>query len=241
MSDREPDGADEQPEPQEVELPTAELNLEGVAPTLSVGPTPATVSTPIQVPGAGVSVAANAGVAEVNVVALDATAEATSGVSGTLDVTEAPDVLNAQGTVGPNDHVTTGLLSGGAILAVDNALHATHSQTPSLDVEVLRAAPTLDDATEAELTAVVPHDVMADLEAVIVRLDRQLEERRDFDEHVQEMQAELLTLRAQLTSSKPKRVTVSSALWSVTCWATGFGNNVLANAAYDVLKRVLGH
>jgi hypothetical protein len=187
---------------------------------------------------------------EAGIVALAGSASAVATAhDATLDVTEEPDVLEAQETVGSSDQATTGLLTVGASVAAGSvsdqvAMEATHTQTPSLNAEVIRALaapPTLDDATVAELVAVVPHDVMADLEAVIVRLGQQLEERRELDEHVHEMQAALMTLRAQLSSPKPKRLTVSSALWSVTCWAAGFGNNVLANAAYDVLKRVLGH
>ena len=240
------------PPTQEFALPTAEVRVEGVAPTINATVTPEPIRASVQMPPVGVSVGATAGVAEARATAFDATVETSSGVSGALDVALEPDVLEAQGTVGSNDQVTTGLLSGGATLAAspasesDTAVHpnemtATQTQTPSLDTQVIRPAPTLDEATEAELTAIVPHDAMASIESVIVQLRRELEERdHRHDERVQEMTAELVTLNAQLASSKPKRSTVTSALWAIGGWAVGIGNNMLANYAYDALRKVLG-
>ncbi len=73
---------------------------------------------------------------------------------------------------------------------------------------------------EAELGATVPHDVMGGLEIVIVQLRRELEERdHRHDERLQEMHSELDTLTGQLSSSRPKRMTVASALWAVGGWA----------------------
>jgi hypothetical protein len=63
---------------------------------------------------------------------------------------------------------------------------------------------------------------MAGLEVVIVQLRRELEQRdHRHDERLQEMQSELDTLTAQLSSSTPKRMTVASALWDVGGWAVG--------------------
>jgi hypothetical protein len=252
MSDRRAGEDDEQPEPQEVELPSGELNLEGVAPTVSARATPEPLRTPFAFPGAGGSVEAHAGVAEVNVVALDATAEASSGVSGTLEVTEEPDVLDAHGAVGSNDQTTTGLLSVGATVAAGsepdtaahtNELEASQVQTPDLRTRVIRAAvdvPPIDDSTEAEFNATLGPDVMAGVEVVIVHLRRELDDRPGLDEQLQEMRAELATLNAQLSSPKPKRQTVATALWAVGGWACGIGNNMLANYAYEVLRKTLG-
>jgi len=122
-------------------------------------------------------------------------------------------------------------VSGSASFASgDLTVEATATVTP----------PTLSPGARADLVAVVPRQLMIQIEPIITMLDRALLELADTRHELAEVQAERDTLLAQLHSPKPKRQAVSGALLVVGGWAAGMGNNMLANAAYDVLKNLLG-
>jgi hypothetical protein len=114
--DRRPNDGDDDPLPQEFELPPAELRFEGVPPTIEPGPTPGTVRTRVRVPDGSTTTDPQASFRQG--ITYDLSVGGDVGVSGALDVTEQPDVLDAQGVMeADNDQVITGTLYSGVTVA----------------------------------------------------------------------------------------------------------------------------